>query len=237
METPRPRLDDLQYKGLFLYQRADLPRFAQDAVLLAAFADLTARDRAVDLGAGTGALAVLCGARTGAAFVCVEKEEALCALLRRTAAYNGLNLPVHCMDWADAPAALGRGTFTAALCNPPYYAAGTQSPDPARAAARGGRNALKGAVSAAAKLLQNGGRLYLCYPAERLTDALVLLRGTGLEPKRLRLAAENAGAAPYLALICARKGGRPGMKTEPLLFLRDEQGRDSAELRKIYHME
>lgn len=230
------RLDDLQYKGLFLYQRPDLPRFTQDTVLLAGFAALTARDIAADIGAGTGALSFLCGARTGAKFMAIEKNAALCDLLRQSAAYNHVELPVVEADWADAPRLLGCGGFTAALCNPPYYAAGTQSPDQTRALARGGADALQGAVFAASRLLKNGGRLYLCYPADRLTDALVTLREHRLEPKRLRLVARDAASAPYLALVMARLNAKPQLTVEPVLFLKDENGDDSGEYRRIYHI-
>ncbi len=230
------RLDDLQYKGLFLYQRPDLPRFTQDSVLLAAFANLTARDMAVDIGAGTGALSLLCGARTGAKFTAIEKDAALCELLRKSAAYNHIDLPVVEADWADAPRLLGCGGFTAALCNPPYYAAGTQSPDQTRALARGGADALKGAALTASRLLKNGGRLYLCYPADRLTDALVTLREHRLEPKRLRLVAQEAKSAPYLALVMAQLNARPHLDVQPVLFLKDEDGDESGEYRRIYHI-
>jgi tRNA1Val (adenine37-N6)-methyltransferase len=230
------RLDDLQYKGLFLYQRPDLPRFTQDSVLLAAFAELTVRDVAVDIGAGSGALSLLCGARTGAKFTAIEKDAALCELLRKSAAYNHVELPVVEADWADAPRLLGCGGFTAALCNPPYYAAGTQSPDETRALARGGAHALKGAVLAASRLLKNGGRLYLCYPADRLTDVLVTLRENRLEPKRLRLVARDAKSAPYLALIMAQLNARPHLDVQPVLFLKDENGNESGEYRRIYHI-
>lgn len=235
-DASKPRLDDLQYQGLFLYQRADLPCFSQDSVLLAAFADLTRHERAVDIGAGTGALALLCGARTGAQFCCVEREAALCALLRQTMEYNALQIPVYETDWAQAPNVLGFGAFTAALCNPPYFAEGTQSPDPLRAAARGGQDALQGAVQAAARLLKNGGRLYMSYPADRLADVFFTLRQQGLEPKRLRLVAYNIKKPPYLALIMARRGGKPGLAVEPALLLKDETGADSEELRAIYHL-
>ncbi|HWR23252.1 MAG TPA: methyltransferase, partial [Feifaniaceae bacterium] len=207
-----PRLEDLQYKGLFLYQRGDLPRFTQDSVLLSSFSDLSADDTALDLGAGTGAVALLVYARTGAKFACLEREPALCELLRMTMARNKLAFPVHEMDWADAPERLGRHSFTAIVCNPPYFEKDLQSPDALRAAARGGLDALQNAAVCAGKLLKHGGKFYICYPAGRLADAFFLLRQNKLEPKRLRLVAYNAKKPPYLALILARKGGRPGMK-------------------------
>lgn len=246
-QAPAPplRLDDLQYKGLMLYQRADLPCFTQDAVLLADFATLRPEDTAVDIGAGTGALAILSHARTGARFACIEKEPALCALLRGSIAYNRLerHVEVHELDWADAPAALGYGAFTAALCNPPYFGGGVSSGRPARALARTGEESplpsseapLTAAGTCAARLLQNGGRLFLCYPARQLTQALYALHAAGLEPKRLRLAAQNAEKAPYLALLECKKGGKPGVVMEPLLCLRDEAGRETQEYRRVYH--
>lgn len=231
-----PRLDDLQYKGLRLYQREDLPCFTQDSVLLADYADLCASDIAVDIGAGTGVLSILCHARTGAQFCCIEKEAALCELLQRSLALNGLDFPIYNMDWSDAPALLGHSRFTAALCNPPYFQKSKPSPNAARASARSGKEALREAITCAAKLLQNKGKLFLCYPAAELTEVFFALREAGLEPKRLRLVAHNAAKAPYLALLLARKGGNPGLCMQPLLFLKDEAGQDSKELRNIYHM-
>lgn len=229
------RLDDLQYKGLMLYQRADLPGFTQDSVLLASFVDIKPADKAVDIGAGTGVLSILAGVRTGADFTCIEKEAAFADLLRRSLAYNHLQYRVCEMDWAQAPQALGHGVFTAAICNPPYFAGGTKSGNAARAAARGGEDALEGAVKCAAVLLKNGGRFYVCYPAARLTDLLLTLRQYGLETKRLRLVAQRGDKAPYLALVMARKGGKPGLHMLPLLVLKDETGADTEEIRQIYH--
>ena len=56
------RLDDLQCQGLQLIQRPDAFRFGTDSVLLADFARPRAKDRAVDLGCGTGAIALLMAA-------------------------------------------------------------------------------------------------------------------------------------------------------------------------------
>jgi 16S rRNA G966 N2-methylase RsmD len=115
-------LDDLQYKGLFLYQRPDLPRFSQDSVLLAAFAELTARDIAADIGAGTGALSLLCGARTGAKFTAIEKDAALCELLRKSAVTTMSSCPSWRRTGGRAAPARLRRVYRRAV-QPPYYAA------------------------------------------------------------------------------------------------------------------
>ncbi|MDR1619246.1 MAG: methyltransferase [Clostridiales bacterium] len=236
-EKDATRLDDLQYKGLFLYQRRDLPCFSQDSVLLSHFADTRHGERAVDIGAGTGVIAVLNGARTGAQFTCIERNAALCALLKKSIAHNGLrDISVCEMDWRDAPDVLGHARFGAALCNPPYFNDSSPSPDAARALARSGEGAMQGAVSSAAALLKEGGRLYLSCPVMRLADAICALRANRLEPKRLQLIANKPRQAPHLALIKARKGGKPALILAPVLCLTDETGQPSAEYNAIYHI-
>ena len=59
---PGERLDDLQCGGLMLIQRPDVFRFGTDSVLLADFAAPRRKDSAVDLGCGTGAIALLMAA-------------------------------------------------------------------------------------------------------------------------------------------------------------------------------
>ena len=59
----------------------------------------------------------------------------------------------------------------------------------------------------------------------------------GLEPKRLRLVTPRADRAPSLVLVEGRRGGNPGLTIEPPLILQDDSGADSAEIKRIYHME
>ena len=207
------RSDDLQYHGLILYQDTALPCFSEDAVLLARFLTLTPRDTVADLGAGNGVISILGAGITGASFTCIERQEALCALARRSIAENGQEIAVHQMDVSDAPSSLGHGTFTAAVMNPPYFAAGDQSPLASRAAARHdeGHEALEAFLGAAFLLLKNGGRLFCCYPASDAVTLFCALRRHRLEPKRLRPAAPSRDGKPRRLLVMAKKDGGPGL--------------------------
>ena len=71
---------------------------------------------------------------------------------------------------------------------------------------------------------------------ERLSEIFCVMSENGLEPKRLRLVESVPNCAPSLALIECRRGGKPGLIIEPALRLRDENGEDSAEYRKIYRL-
>ena len=72
-----------------------------------------------------------------------------------------------------------------------------------------------------------------CKP-ERLSELFCALTAAGIEPKRLRLVCPRPASAPSLVLVEGRRGGRPGLTVEPPLLLRDADGADSAELRRIY---
>ena len=85
------RLDDLQCDGLKLIQRPDAFRFGTDSVLLADFANPRARERAVDLGCGTGAIALLMAAhRPGLTVDAVEIQPEIADMARRSVALNGM---------------------------------------------------------------------------------------------------------------------------------------------------
>lgn len=97
--------------------------------------------------------------------------------------------------------------------NPPYFSPDERGENPSRAAARHGTE-LDVFFRAAFLLLKNGGKLFLCYPAAHLTDALCLLRANRLEPKRIRPFAPDGRGVPKRVLLEARKGGRPGLLWE-----------------------
>ncbi|MBW1946145.1 MAG: hypothetical protein JRJ51_25465 [Deltaproteobacteria bacterium] len=64
----------------------------------------------------------------------------------------------------------------------------------------------------ARRLLRVKGRLAMVYPAERLVDLVVRIRGFGMEPKRIRIIYPSMKSEAKLALIEAWVGGKPGLK-------------------------
>jgi hypothetical protein len=85
------RLDDLQYKGLRLIQKKKGFCFGVDAVLLSHFAQVTAGSRVIDLGTGTGIIAVLLAARKNPREVTgLEIKAEIVEMARRSIEMNGL---------------------------------------------------------------------------------------------------------------------------------------------------
>jgi tRNA1Val (adenine37-N6)-methyltransferase len=104
------------------------------------------------------------------------------------------------------------------ICNPPYrqVSTGRLNPDPRRAIARHEILASIDDILHAAKgLLRKRGRLAVIYPALRLVDILMRMRGYGLEPKKVQIAYPSVESSAKLALIEAWVGGRPGLEICP----------------------
>jgi tRNA1(Val) A37 N6-methylase TrmN6 len=176
-----------------------------------------------------------------AAFDAIEWQRDLCDMAVRSLEGNGLKerVRVHPLDVRHAPRMLGQAGHTLAVINPPYHPRGTAplSPDPRHHLARNeGESTLEDFLICASRLLKNGGRAALVYPAPRVFVLMCALRAVRLEPKRIRLVLERPGAKPKLALLTAVKDAGSWLDWLPPLILRDETDAPSAEYRRIYRM-
>lgn len=227
------------------------PRFAQsehfklgtDSVLLADFVNTASRKNGIDLGCGSGILPLLL----------LEKSEKLrmtgleinpdaAAFAEKNLCENGLSErgKITVGDIKNHRKLFSSGEFDLVVSNPPYFAHGSGyvSPRADRAAARGeALCSLEDICRAAAYLCRTGGAFFLVHRGERITDALCLLRQYGLEPKRLRTVSHSPEKEPSLVLIESRRGGNPGTKIMPPLFICNPDGSETEETLRIYHRE
>lgn len=240
---PGERIDDLQLCSLRVIQSPDAFRFSMDSVLLADFARVRPRMRVCDLGTGTGILPLLLyGRAEGICCDAVEIQPDAADRARRTMLLNHLEdaIHVHCRDLRSVRDYLPHAAYDLVICNPPYSPseASLPSPNPAlRGARQEGLCTLADIAAAAAWLLKSHARFSLMLPVARLTDAFETLRARRLEPKRLRLVHANAARPARLALIEALLDVHPGIIVEPPLIVKNPDGTDSAEVRRIYHMD
>lgn len=209
-------LDDLQHDGLVILRDTARFSYGHDAVLVANFVRAKKGERFVDLGTGTGVIALLAHAKTGADALAVDIDPDCCALAQESVIKNNLegHIEVLCADMRELSVAQ-TGAFDAAVCNPPYFAAGTESPDPSRQRSKfQGDCTLKDVVACAARLLKNGGRFFVCYPAEFIAPLLFELQSQKLASKRMRFVRSKVDKPPYLVLVEAKKGARHGAAIE-----------------------
>lgn len=214
--------------------------FGTDAVLLAHFASPKKNTVACDLGTGCGIIPMrwcadgLCRRADG-----VEIQETGYNQLVRSIAANGLRekLFAHLADLKRLDTVLPPNSYDLVTMNPPYKAENTgilSAETHGRIARHETACTLADAVGAAARLLKYGGRFCLCIRPERLFEAMQAMADAKLEPKKLRLVSKNPYSTPWLCLLEGRKGGKHGMQVQSGLYIYDENGNLSDEMRRIY---
>ena len=238
---PGERIDDLQLDGLHILQKKDGFRFGMDAVLLADFTRTRPRECIADLGTGTGILSLLLShQQPDTQFEAIELQPDMADMAGRSVELNGLSdrIHVHAMDLRQAPEAFGYEKFHAVVCNPPYGKQnGTlKSQTETVSLARHEQDTSIGEiVKSAGALLRTMGRLTMVFPAQRFLELCDELRRCRLEPKRVRMVCAKLEKPPYLVLVESMKNARPGLHWMPPLVVYDPQGRETAEIERIYH--
>ena len=140
----------------------------------------------------------------------VEREERAAQCARENLVHCGLEGTVLQADWRQVT--LPAGGFDLVISNPPYFQPGHGGDG---GGARQADCSLEELCRTAARLLRNRGRFALCHRPERLADLMCALRGSGLEPKRMRLLAHGPEHPPSCVLMEAVRRGRPGLRIEP----------------------
>lgn len=224
-------VDELSIGNLQLLQAENGYRFSLDPVLLARFVDARGGEVVVDLGSGSGIIPLLLAKLSPARkLLGIELQPRLAARAERNVELNGLQQRVEIIpgDLRQIRQLLPVASADLVVSNPPYRQVGHGRISPAdeRAAARhelaGG---LDDFVSAAAWLLNNGGRFALIYLAERLPELLGRLVANGIEPKRLRMIHPRKQSPARLVLVEGRKAARPGVVVEKPLYIYEGKGR------------
>ena len=226
-------------EGLSLIQKKNGLTFGTDAFLLSAYVTSEPRALCVDLGSGTGIISLLLAQKGKVArAVSVEVQSAFAALIDRNAALNGLDgrvsafhIDVRELSQSALGAHLGAQQGKAAdivVCNPPYIKAdgGQRNEHDEKFIAR---HEVCGDIgdfcAAAARVLRFGGRFYVVYRPDRLTDLISAMRANALEPKRMTFVHADEASEPSMVLIEARAGGSSGMIVTAPLILHTAQSR------------
>ena len=214
--------------------------FGTDALLLADFANPRHKDYVCDFGTGCGIIPMLWFRDgKGAHIDGIELQAAGYDQFCRTIESNNAEALVfaHHLDLKQAADVLEKGKYDCITMNPPYtpVGRGIQSQKPHEQAARHEIHcAFADIFSSARQLLRYGGRMSVCFRPERLAEAMQEMQAQKLEPKRLRFVAKNPACAPWLCLLEGRYGGKSGIEVLPNLFLYNEDGTYTEEMRRIY---
>lgn len=222
-----PQTTEILPNGLSLLQDDRFFKLGQDSVLLSAFAKIRRRAKVLDLGCGTGALALLCW-REDLTVTGLEIQQDALGLFRRSIERNRLeNVTALHGDLRHMRTLLPHGSMDYVICNPPYFGRNTGAAAPSaekRTARQDICCTVEEVAVAASFVLHTGGKAAFVFRPERLWVLLEALSRVRLVPKRLRFVHQNALAVPSAVLVECRKGGSAeGLSVEPPLLVESEE--------------
>lgn len=227
---------DAFYKGrVVVGQRKDGYRFAVDAPLLADFIRTKPGEAILEFGTGSGIIALLLGRREFARLTALEIQPSLAALARRNVRLNGLQDRITVVR-ADLRRFRPIRRFDVVYSNPPYIRKGTGflSSSPEKSVAKHEIKCdILEVMRATSRCVKPGGRAYFVYPASRAGDFAAAAGPCGLHVRRRGFVHPRHGAPAALFLAECRFERGPCRTARPLV-LRDADGRDTPEAKRIY---
>lgn len=216
---PKP---SFRFKQFTVQQDRCAMKVSTDGVLFGAWVDYAGAARILDIGTGTGLLALIAAQRNAMAridAVEIDAEAASQAAENAAASPWSDRVRIHAMDVRRLHSA---EPFDLVVCNPPYYADYSRSPDVRIDLAKhSGELRFDALVAAVERLLAPAGRFALILPLNREQELLTLAARVGLPPvrrcvvryvphrppKRVLLELDRSGRPPRAEELCVERSG------------------------------
>ncbi|MFT3885172.1 MAG: methyltransferase [Flavobacteriales bacterium] len=187
--------DFFQFKQFRIRQDRCALKVGTDGVLLGAWTDWSGAGRILDIGTGTGLLALIAAQRTSPSLHdggrssttridAVEIDDAAAEQAAENVAASPWadRIRVHRMDVRRLRAS---EPYDVVVCNPPFYAGEMDSPDARKGLAKhGGELSFAELLDTVARLLAEEGRFSLIIPMDRKRDLLQEAERVGLHASR-----------------------------------------------------
>jgi len=201
--------DHFQFKQFRIQQDRCVLKVGTDGVLLGAWADWSGVQRILDIGTGTGLLALIAAQRNATAHIdAVEIDDAAAGQAAENAAASPWpdRIRVHRMDVRRLRAS---EPYDVIVCNPPFYAGEMDSPDARKGLAKhGGELTFAELVDAVERLLAKDGRFAAIVPVNREHELLREAERVGLHASKRCVVKYLASKPPKRVLVELRRDDR-----------------------------
>lgn len=239
------RIDDLQYKGLKIIQNTKGFCFVIDSVILSDFAkNIKKESKVVDLGTGTGIIGLLLCKKTELKeIVGVEIQKEVAEMANRSIKLNKLEDKFKILNtdinkiFEDK--LLEKNKFDVVVMNPPYKEKGTgkiNEVDSKIISRHEVKATLSDFIKVASNLLKDKGEIYIVHKPERMPDIIQKMRENKIEPKEIKTVYSNKKTEASLILIKGIKGANKFFKILEPLYIYEENGEYTKEIKEIYNI-
>ena len=227
-------LTDLGIKDYKIIQDTDDYAFSQDSVFLVNMAKLGSKDSVLDLGCGSGILAILALIKKNVkSAVGVDINPKFCDMAKRSAELNGLSLEVINCDVKDVRKHIKAESFDKVLCNPPYFTPSSPIAAVGGTARTESASTLDDFIAAASYSLRFGGDLWIVSKVARLNGLFASLDRHRLATKELTLIYPKLSLGVDTVVVSAKKGGKEGLVTKTFIA-QNEDGTFTKQYEELY---
>ena len=231
----------LNFKNAYIYQDTDYFKMSIDSMLLANFVTINLRDKMIlDIATGNAPIPMLLTYRTRANIYGVELQEPVYNLGRISIHENKMTEQITLIndDAKNLVDSFESDSFDVITCNPPYFKTNNEefeNDNEVKTLARHEKTlVLEDIFVIARKLLKNNGRLAMVHRTERFIEIIDMAKKYNFEAKRIRFVYPNNKKVSDLVLIECALNGKSGLKMEQPLFIYDDKGKYTEEVRKMF---
>lgn len=231
----------LNFDNMIIYQNDDWFSFSLDSVLLANFVSINYTDKKIiDFCTGNAPIPMLLSYRTKNEIIGVELQKEIYDLAIKSVKENNFDNKIKIIneDIKNLSNIYESDSFDIITCNPPYFKTKNElllNNNNIKTIARHEVMLnLEDVFVTAKKLLKNGKKIAMVHRPDRLIEIIDIMKKHGFEPKRIKLCYPKKEMDANILLIEAVKNGKCGLKVESPLFIHNQDGSYTDEIRCMF---
>ena len=231
----------LGYKNLRVYQDSEMFNFSLDSVLLPNFVTINKNIKNIlDIGCGNLPVSLILTTKTDASITAVEIQKDVYGIALKNLELNNKKDQINIInaDIRDLYKNFETEYYDVIVCNPPFFKVSKDSHlnknDYKKIARHEVFLNLDDLFSISKKILKNNGIISIVHRPERLLDIICAMRKYNIMPKKIQFVYPKKDKEANILLIEGTKNGNSGMKILPPLFVHNEDGSYTDEVKKYF---
>lgn len=231
----------LGYKNLRVYQDSEMFNFSLDSVLLPNFVTINKNIKNIlDIGCGNLPVSLILTTKTDANITAVEIQKDVYDIALKNLELNNKQNQINIInaDIRDLYKNFETEYYDVIVCNPPFFKVSKDSHlnknDYKTIARHEVFLNLDDLFSISKKILKNNGIISIVHRPERLLDIICVMRKYNIMPKKIQFVYPKKDKEANILLIEGTKNGNSGMKILPPLFVHNEDGTYTDEVKKYF---
>lgn len=231
----------LGYKNLRVYQDSEMFNFSLDSVLLPNFVTINKNIKNIlDIGCGNLPVSLILTTKTDASITAVEIQKDVYDIALKNLELNNKKNQINIInaDIRDLYKNFETEYYDVIVCNPPFFKVSKDSHlnknDYKTIARHEVFLNLDDLFLISKKILKNNGVISIVHRPERLLDIIYAMRKYNIMPKKIQFVYPKKDKEANILLIEGTKNGNSGMKILPPLFVHNEDGTYTDEVKKYF---